>query len=145
MSLSTNPTPPGSTADAGGPVELILPRHHRHAATARVVTASIAASAGFDVDEIDDLRLAVDEAVSIVIALQGTAGDADEPTRLRLRFEAADGAVTVQVGTADGRRDILATDVDALARRIIEAVADEFRLEPDALVLTKRAAPRNDG
>ena len=55
---------------------------HRHASTVRVVAASLGADAGLTVDEIEDLRLGVNEAVSVL-------ADVDAPTgaRLRVRFE----------------------------------------------------------
>ena len=66
------------------------PRRHRSSSTlpadagllrlVRLVASGLASTAGFDVDELDDLRIAVDEAVAAL--LEGGDG-----TRLPLRFE----------------------------------------------------------
>src|SRR5690606_38077283 len=123
----------------------------RHASTVRVVAATLGADAGFHVDEIDDLRLAVDEAVAAVVAAGGAASDGDRPDgdpdgggRLVLQFEAEQGAVTIRVSrtpTVPITRD----DVDNLALRIIEAVADRFDVADGALLLTKRTAATDAG
>ena len=67
-----------------------LPLHHRHASTVRVVAASLAADIGFSVDEIEDLRLGVDEAVSVMADADGEPG-----ARLHLRFVLSGSTITV--------------------------------------------------
>ena len=57
-------------------VELDLPLAHRHASTVRVVAASLGADAGLTVDEIEDLRLGVNEAVSVLADVDATVGGA---------------------------------------------------------------------
>jgi anti-sigma regulatory factor (Ser/Thr protein kinase) len=99
-------------------IRLRLPADARHAATARVVAASLAADLGFDVDEIDDLRLGVNEAVAVLL---------DERVAPR-----ADGGLDVVFRIFDRRIDIEvsrhgATDeitLDELAERILTAVVD---------------------
>src|SRR5215207_7661688 len=83
-------------------VEVILPLEHRHASTVRVIAAALGADAGFDVDEIDDLRLGVDEAVAAIVAAspdhsaRGANGSEATRARLVLHFETEPGAVTVR-------------------------------------------------
>lgn len=120
-------------APTGDVVELMLPIGHKHIATARVVAASLGADAGFDVDQIDDFRLAVDEAVAIVVDAAGA-----EAERVALRFEPGPGAVTVRVA-AQPPAPLTLADIDALALRIVKAVADEFDVADGALVVVKRA------
>lgn len=128
-------------------VEVMLPLQHRHASTVRVVAAALGADAGFDLDEIDDLRLGVDEAVAALVAAAGpgpSANGSDAPTaRLVLHFETEPGAVTVRA-TRTPPVPLTRADVDGLALRILEAVSDRFDVVDGALVLTKRAAT-NDG
>lgn len=120
-------------------VELTLPFGHRHASTARMVAAAVGADVGFDVDEIDELRLLVDEAVSVVVDVGG-----DTDARVSLRFATgAARAVTVSVAATTGP-GLTRDDIDSLALRILEAVADEFAVTDGALVITKRRAARDD-
>lgn len=112
-------------------VELDLPLSTRHASTARVVAASLAADAGFTVDEIDDLRLGLNEAVSVVADTTG-----DDTARLRLRFE-VDGARISIEATRSGTQAAPADGPDELAQRILGAVVDTFSYDGERFVITK--------
>lgn len=124
---------PLADGDRHGPhdlVELDLPLHHRHASTVRVVAASLAADLGFSIDEIEDLRLGVDEAVSVVADV-----DAGPEARLHLRFESADRTITVHVGRTNVAATITRDAVDELAVRILQAVVDRFDVTEDGTFL----------
>ena len=69
-------------SSAGEVITLSLPLSARHASTVRVVAASLAADCGFNIDEIDDLRLGINEAVSIMTDI-----DAPPQARLLVEFE----------------------------------------------------------
>jgi serine/threonine-protein kinase RsbW len=127
-----------SDFDSGGDdaVVLELPLHHRHASTVRVVAASLAADIGFSVDEIDDLRLGVDEAVSVVADV-----DADRSARLHLRFLVSTDAITVFVTRQGVSERVMRDQVDDLAVRILRAVVDRFEVADDGtFVVMKRLA-----
>ena len=121
-------------SDAQTTIELDLPLHHRHASTARVVAASLAADLGFTVDEIEDLRLGVNEAVSILADVDATDG-----SRLRLRFEVSPRSMTVTATRSGIEQQISIDDVDDLAVRILRAVVDDFRVDDGTVVVTKHA------
>ena len=59
--------------------DVIVPLRTRYASTIRMIAASLGAEAGFTVDEIDDLRLALDEVFSLLA--ERHVGD-----RVRTRF-----------------------------------------------------------
>lgn len=121
-------------------VVLTLPPQPRHAATARVVAAAVAADAGFDVDAIDDLRLAVNEAVAVLTdQVDGDADPDDGPDvtpsdLLTLTFRSSAGRVEV-----DLVRPALATAVefDDLAATILGAVVDHHELLGTGIRLVK--------
>jgi serine/threonine-protein kinase RsbW len=116
-------------------VRLDLPLNHRHASTVRVVAASLAADLGFSVDEIEDLRLGVDEAVSVMADVEASAD-----ARLHLSFESADRTITVRVTRTNVPHRLSATDVDGLAVRILQAVVDRFDVGDDgSFIVSKRA------
>lgn len=117
-------------------VELDLPLHHRHASTVRVVAASLAADLGFSIDEIEDLRLGVDEAVSVVADVE-----AGTDARLHLRFESVDDTITVHVARLGVEALIRPDEVDELAVRILHAVVDRFEVRTDGtFVVVKRSS-----
>lgn len=114
-------------------VELEIPLSTRFASTVRAVAAAVSADLGFSVDEIDDLRLAVNEAV----ALLADVDDADTG-RLRIRFESTDGAVTVRCERSGVHGQLRVDDVDVLARRILDAVVDEYSVDAGTFTVVKR-------
>jgi serine/threonine-protein kinase RsbW len=72
----------------GQHVALTVPAVPEYLRLARMASADAASRAGFDYEEIDDLRIAVTELCHLLIG-EGTRGD------LALEFTTADGAVTV--------------------------------------------------
>lgn len=121
----------GTTDDV---VRLDLPLNHRHASTVRVVAASLAADLGFSVDEIEDLRLGVDEAASVMADV-----DAAADARLHLSFESKDRTITVSVTRTNVPQRLSAGDVDELAVRILQAVVDRFEVGDDgSFIVSKR-------
>ncbi len=116
-------------------VELDLPLSHRHASTVRVVAAALGADAGFTVDEIEDLRLGVNEAASLLADVDGV-----EAGRLHLRFTTSGSTMTVVARRTGVPESISIDDVDDLAVRILRAVVDEFRVDDDgSFVVVKHA------
>ena len=113
-------------------IQLSIPLSSRHAATARVVAASLAADAGFSVDEIDDLRLGINEAVALLTDELPGAPDA----RLDLQIASGDGRIEVEirpVGTSGS------VEPDELARRILSTVVDQFEFYDGGCSLSKRS------
>ncbi len=115
-------------------VDLEIPLHTRHASTVRAVAASVCADLGFSVDAIDDLRLGVNEAVAVLSDVDG--GD---DARLRITFEPAPSMVTVRCSRLGVEADLADDDLDALARRILDAVVDEYTIDGGTFTVVKRA------
>jgi len=117
-------------------VELDLPLLPKHASTVRAVAASLAADAGFTIDEIDDLRLGVNEAVSVL-----TDVDLDTPggARMQLHFEVERGAIKVTADRNCSDTAVTGDDLDVLATRILGAVVDDFDVdEAGRITVVKR-------
>jgi serine/threonine-protein kinase RsbW len=119
-------------------VELDLPLAHRHASTVRVVAASLGADAGLTIDEIEDLRLGVNEAVSVLADVDRTNG-----ARLSVRFEIAGHGMIVTASRSGVEQVLSIDDIDALAVRILRAVVDEFRVDDGAFIVVKNALARD--
>lgn len=102
-------------------VELTIPVRSDLLILARLTAAAMAARAEFGIEDIEDLRLVVEElCISVIGAM--TSGT------LHLRFNETDGAITVGCslsgeGDDDGRGE---TEPDELSLRIIEALVDEY-------------------
>ena len=104
------------------PVSLSIPVESDLIVLARLTAATVASRAGFDVEEVDDLRLAVDELCVLVV---GGNGDG----RLDLTFITTGGDVEVVCtldgpGTGDGQSVDEHGESD-LSVRILDALVDE--------------------
>ncbi len=129
-------------------VELSLPAKPELLSLARLTVAALAARAEFDYEEIEDLRLAIDELCSPLVSAHGPVG------QLRLRYVwdrswlevscrvDGDGA-TADNGSAD------ALDLDSgereLSDRILEALVDEHGSEVDGDMVTVWLRKRRPG
>jgi hypothetical protein len=123
-------------SSAGELIALDLPLSARHASTVRVVAASLAADCGFNIDEIDDLRLGINEAVSIMT-------DIDAPSQARLFVEFTVQQATIAVAVRRSEVNGLAgtEPIDALARKILGVVVDSFAISDGSFLLRKSATP----
>jgi anti-sigma regulatory factor (Ser/Thr protein kinase) len=108
-------------------VHLTVPLDARHAATARLVGASLAADAGFTADDIDDLRLGINEAVALL-----ADGDAGEGTRLLIDFRRWDDRLDVELRSTGSSPLAL----DDLAQRILDTVVTSYRCDGTSISLT---------
>lgn len=117
-------------------VRLSLPASPRYLAAARVVAASLGAESGLSVDDLDDLRLGMNEFVSLLVE----AGS--EEDRVELEFEVDDGTITVRGALSDGAA--APVEADELTRRIVEAVVDHHRLDGSSFSLTKASTLRDE-
>jgi anti-sigma regulatory factor (Ser/Thr protein kinase) len=121
--------------------EIDLPLSARYATTVRAVAASMAATISMSIDDIDDLRLGVNEAISVLTDL-----DDDAPTtgRLHVRFEVESDRIRV-VASRSGVEDRPGVELDVLAERILGAVVDEYSVDDTgAFLLVKQVSADGD-
>lgn len=98
-------------------IRLSLPARHEYARIARIAVAALALRLGFDYREVEDLRLAVDEALILLLGADRADGRVEvlygtEPGLLEFRavVDPGDGAPT----PPDGARDRFAALVGEL-------------------------------
>jgi serine/threonine-protein kinase RsbW len=113
-------------------IRLTVPASPRHATTARMVAASLAADAGFDVDEIDDVRLGINEAIAVLT---------DEPCVdhgdvVEVEFNVGDRRIEISVRRPRGPA---VPPPDDLAVRILTAVMDQHEFGDGEFRLSKRS------
>ena len=111
-------------------IDVTVPLRTEFAATLRTVAAAVGSDAGFSVDELDDVRLALSEVFSVLVDADGGAG------RARVMFSPAPGELTVVIGS-DG--DDLAIELDDLAANILASVTDGYSIGTDGVTFSKRS------
>jgi serine/threonine-protein kinase RsbW len=119
-----------------GVIELSLPADARLVRLARLVASGVATAAGFDVEEVEDLRIAVDELCGALV--EGGNGDA-----LQLQFSLGDEEVHVVGTTGSGGIEQLDDQRIALSRQILDVVVDSHEVTADDGILRVRLHKRH--
>lgn len=110
--------------------EVIVPLRTRYASTIRMIAASLGAEAGFTVDEIDDVRLALDEVFSMLA--ERHAGE-----RVRTTFRLDGRQLTAGLTLESGPVDV---EPDELASNILRSVVDHYEFTSEGVTLSKLAS-----
>ncbi len=124
---------------AAGPVTLTLPPVATMVRVGRLTASSIASLADMSIDDIDDIKIAVSEMITLLIQSGSRA-------TITLRFETTDEQFTVEASTPSGASDLGRNDL-ALATAVLEAVADEHQIASTAdrilLRIVKHLVPQS--
>jgi serine/threonine-protein kinase RsbW len=96
-----------------------VPARAEHVAVLRTVVATTAAGLSFTIDDIQDLRLAIDEACALLLSAPGAS-------TITVRTSADDGSLSVLAST-DGRTDAWppAEPEKHLTWQVLSALADD--------------------
>jgi hypothetical protein len=105
-------------------VQLVMPADPEFLRLARVTAMGLASRLQFTIDEIDDLRIAIDE------LLFGLIGNKGRPGRVTMVYSLVDAGLEVKAHGVfeDGETTPGLTELSEL---ILDAVADEHELTPD--------------
>jgi hypothetical protein len=111
------------TAETDGVVRLELPVESQYIRVARLVASGLGASAGLDVDAVDDLRIAVDELCAALFEV----GD----RKVELTFAVGADDVEVTGRTATSSAAAFEPDRLVLSRQILDVACDQYSLTLD--------------
>lgn len=119
------------TAHTSNPdrIEASVPLRAEFASVLRTLVASIGADAGFSVDELDDLRLALSEIFSVL----AEAGPRDGRALVSIVVDRGELVVSMR-----SDQDGVAYELDELATSILHAVVDSHEVKPDSFTFSKR-------
>lgn len=115
-------TRPGTQDDE---VRLAVPADPEYLRLARVTASGLASRGGFSLDEVEDLRLALDELCFWLVGTEGRRG------RIALRYALGAHELVVE-GTGHFDAPVAPRPLDGWSERILEALVDEHHLWPDA-------------
>src|SRR5438067_6371318 len=111
----------GVWKDRDDVVRLELPLDSRYIRVARLVASGMGATAGFDVDGVEDLRIAVDELCAALLEV-----GARSPVELMFLVAPDEVIVTGRTGAAEGAR--LDPERLLLSYQILEVACDDYSL-----------------
>ena len=126
---------------ANGTVELTVPAEPAYVLVLRTVTSSLAARHDFTLDEIDDLRIAVDEASALLLPHAVTG------SQLRAVFDGAAAGLRIEVSVRVPADLTVQPDRSSFGWLLLTALTDSAVLSPAdqrlAVTLTKARAARH--
>ena len=104
-------------------VSIKVPASPEYIQTVRLVAAGLAARLGFTVEDIEDLKIGVDELSAYLTGAQGRDG------RIQIDFEVEDGRIGITGAGEFAPGQKIRTDLTELSRMILGTVADTASLE----------------
>jgi serine/threonine-protein kinase RsbW len=136
----TQVIPERPTADGTEDVVLLaVPASGAYLGVLRTATAGLAARLQFTLDEIEDLRIAVDEACAILLAVATL--DAD----LSCRFTVTGSSLTVEASVPTVQRNVRLPAGESFAWQVLSALADDVAADVSGGRATIRLTKRRPG
>jgi serine/threonine-protein kinase RsbW len=138
MAPVTQLVPETATTDKDDVVVLVVPGDSSYLAVLRTATAGLAARLQFTLDQIEDLRIAVDEACAMLLAIAPAAVD------LTCEFDVTPASLSIEVSVpVDGTAEL--PGGQSFSWQVLTALAGEVGAEATAdratIRLTKRRVP----
>src|SRR5215207_6909482 len=106
-------------------VLLTVPADGGYLGVLRTATAGLAARLQFTLDEIEDLRIAVDEACAMLLAVASEKPVLGDTVELSCRFTVTDEALNVETTVPIGSPDEKLPGGESFAWQVLSALADE--------------------
>lgn len=118
-------------------IVLTVPARNEFAKTARMTVSELASRIGMSYDDVDDVRMAAEEAFIYAVT---RCGGAD----VTFRVEVADHGLVIEVGPLPCADSVVADDEaqERYASFILESVCDEFEIQRDVDGTTLRLVKR---
>jgi len=130
-------SPPLNSIGTAGPITLTLPPIPTMVRVGRLTASSVASLSDMTIDDIDDIKIAVSEMITVLI-------QSGSRTTITLRFETSATEFAVEASTPSPANDLGRNDL-ALAIAVLDAVADEHHVAStdDRIMIriVKRLAP----
>lgn len=122
--------------EAGGDVRLVVPAAPEYLRLVRLTAAGLASRMGFTFDEVEDLRIAVDELCFLLVG----NGDAVDRT-MELRYSAGPDSITIEGVTPLAGP---APEPNELSRQILGALVDEHEVNGEGSTVRFRLLKRRE-
>jgi serine/threonine-protein kinase RsbW len=120
----------------GGDVRLVVPASPEYLRLVRLTAAGLASRLGFTFDEVEDLRIAVDELCFHLLGEPDGDGDApDEPRTMDLTYSAGTDVITI-TGRTGSTGPV--PEPSELSEQILDALVDEHDVSGSDGMITFR-------
>jgi hypothetical protein len=105
-------------------VTVRIPASPQYVSVVRLIAASLGARLGFTIDEIEDLKIGVDELAGYLTGRDGRDGT------LEIRFAISGDSIEIAGGGDFESRQRAGPELSDFSRRILETVVDSAALDP---------------
>ena len=110
-----------------------MPADSANVSLARSLTAGIAARSGFTIEEVEDLRIAIGEACTLVLeALEVDRDPRVDPPDLRVDYYVGDSEITVSVSVPAA--DAVPPSEDSIAWQVLTSLTSRAEMRSDQAV-----------
>jgi len=123
----------------GDVVEVRVPADGAYVATLRLTSASLAARCDLTIDDIEDLRLAVDEACALLLP------HAQAGSTMQARFQLASGRLEVTTTVASPDGSSASPDRSGFAWSVLSALASDVEVMAEGGHLSITVTKRREG
>ena len=117
----------------GNDIRVVVPAQTRFLRIARLTAAGVATDLGFDLRDIEDLRVAVDEMSAVMI------DGVDDSAELELRYSVDGDHLEIEGRCAQGGTP---PEIHPVALELLSMTADEFRVDGDGSTRSFRLVKR---
>ncbi len=125
-----------TSIDTSRDVRLVVPASAEYLRLVRLTAAGLASRMGFTFDEVEDLRIAVDELCFLLV------GDSELDRTMELRYSSGDEAITIEGYTRLGGPPPEPND---LSEQILSALVDEHEVIGHGDEIRFRLLKRREG
>jgi serine/threonine-protein kinase RsbW len=130
------PSRRGEELGTGGDVRLIVPAAPEYLRLVRLTAAGLASRLGFTFDEVEDLRIAVDELCFHLLGeSEVNGGPPDEPRTMDLTYSAGADYISI-TGSTGLNGDV--PEPSELSEQILDALVDEHEVTGSGGLVTFR-------
>lgn len=109
-------------ASAGHVVRIVIPAHNRFLRVARLTAAGIAGDLGFGLQDLDDVRVAVDELCAVIIH------DVDPNAEIELRYVIGEDHLEISGRCTHPGPE---PELDVVAAELLRMTTDEYQVDAD--------------
>ena len=124
--------PESPASDGDDVVLLAVPANGAYLGVLRTATAGLAARLQFTLDEIEDLRIAVDEACAMLLAVAADTPQLGDTIELSCRFTVTEAALTVETTVPVNATSDKLPGAESFAWQVLSALTDEVSATADS-------------
>ncbi len=106
-------------------INLSFPMNAAYVSSARLTASAVANRVNFDIDEIEDIKMAVSEACTFILKTAAAA----ENSNFDISFQLSDGQMEIKLKTKGVKKAL--NPPDEMSLMMIKALVDEFEMETD--------------